>query len=127
MTPFRNDAQNPFDRVTPWPRLPQTPLWVSTYSRRSDDADDPDAEDPSQDAGDDEPEWVFFDSEAALFDGSPEAELFASPGPDLRPERTFGAPPPPRGFRMMPLLGAAATGVAGLVTLYLTIGPPFGP
>lgn len=101
MTPFRNDASNPFDRESLWPRLPQTPLELGARTRAAMEAAQREADD---DGGDLEFEPVH---ETAL----------EVPGAVLSRAR--------RGLRPVPFLVASAVGVAGLTTLYLVIGLPF--
>lgn len=100
MTPFRNDASNPFERESLWPRLPQTPLEISGGTRA--------AFAVVGAAGDDE---LFFESHDLSLEPG-----FEGLGAVAAPER--------RGLQPVPFLVAAAVGVVGLTTLYLVIGLP---
>lgn len=93
MTPFRNDQENPFARARAWPAMPQAPLHLAR-------------------------------ARTVLGLGIAEAE----PEPDAAPtaEAPRSAPAPRlrrrRRLRLTPLIGAAAVGAGGLLTLFLAIG-----
>jgi hypothetical protein len=94
MTPYRNDAQNPFFRERLWPPMPQTPMAVPSRERTAAAmADDG---------------LIFFDSQA---------EWNAVPAPAATPRRR------PR-LRLMPLLAAGAVGICGLATLAAVVWRP---
>ncbi|HEY3949232.1 hypothetical protein [Phenylobacterium sp.] len=94
MTPYRNDAQNPFFRERLWPPMPQTPMAVPSRGRT--------AEATAQDG------LVFFDSQTD-WDAAP-----APAGAQRRRSR----------LRLMPLLAAGAVGICGLATLAAVVWRP---
>jgi hypothetical protein len=101
MTPFRNDASNPFDRESLWPRLPQTPLELGARTRAA----------------------METAQRVAVFDGG---DLDFEPVHDTAPQALEAVSSRARrGLRPVPFLVASAVGLAGLTTLYLVIGLPF--
>ncbi|MBS0332409.1 MAG: hypothetical protein JSS35_06550 [Proteobacteria bacterium] len=128
MTPFRNDAENPFDRDAPWPRLPQAPLGFRRLATEAPERPWPRFE-PLAYARTDEPH-PLDDEPPVWFDSCPDAEVDAEVAASLeaqapvvlaalRPQMT---PPPRRRRRLIPLLGATAVGIGGLLALFLLIG-----
>src|SRR5579859_8085620 len=111
MTPFRNDAANPWSRESIWPHLPQAPLAIRARPRVAAVAA-PVAPQPAPPALDPEP-----------------APL--APPPFVAPMRVAAvrrARPRRRELRLTPLIAAAAVGAGGLLALFLLIGvaPPRG-
>jgi ferric-dicitrate binding protein FerR (iron transport regulator) len=116
MTPFRNDAQNPFGRERDWPPLPQTPLPVRRWRAAA----------PRRTAALDEALVVAAEPEAEtpvvrlppMAEAAPEpARLVPMAGP-----RPSG--PQRRGLRLMPLVVSGALGACGLATLFVVIVLP---
>lgn len=108
MTPFRNDAQNPFGRRSEWPTLPQTPLPVRRWRK----------------AGARAPLSL---EEVIVVAAEPEpiaAGPFAAPKPQLLSTDHSSERPARRSPRLLPLIAAAAVGVCGLATLFLAVVRP---
>ncbi|MGZ3375582.1 MAG: hypothetical protein ACXU8S_03195 [Phenylobacterium sp.] len=94
MTPFRNDEENPFARERVWPAMPQAPLRLARART---------VLGMGMGVADAEPEPAASAAAAAPF--------AAAPRVSARRRR-----------RLAPLIGAAAVGVGGLLTLFLVIG-----
>jgi hypothetical protein len=119
MTPFRNDAQNPFGQARDWPPLPQSPLpvrrWRAAAPRRAAavDAAIAVAAEPAADRPAAAPAEAEAEPDAAL--------LIPMAGSRRRGARRE----PRRGrLRLMPLVVSGALGACGLATLFVVIVRP---
>lgn len=100
MSVLRTDVDDAYDSEDLWPRLPQRSMGVVARIR------------PSRNGA---AAWTLYD----------EDDPFADIGFDDPNSEREAEAPPARGLRVIPFLGAAATGLAGLLILYQVVGSPF--
>jgi hypothetical protein len=100
MTPFRNDAANPWSRESIWPGMPQAPLSICAWSPRPAPRPQPQPQ-----------------PQPMVLEPGPQSQPTA-----LGPQPPRLAPQARRELRLTPLIGAAAVGAGGLLALFLLIG-----
>ncbi|HEX3366679.1 hypothetical protein [Phenylobacterium sp.] len=117
MTPFRNDAANPWSRESVWPHLPVTPLKLGGWRP---------APPPRTEAPPAPPPPAALEPQPTV--ARPEPPLLAPPpfAPSPRLAATTGAirrdRPSRRALRVTPLVAAGAVGAGGGLALFLLIG-----
>lgn len=131
MTPFRNDTENPFDRQSLWPRLPQRPLAVVAFrgGANGEAMSPPVVRFETLADEDDDRGMAWFDSRAHFDADGPRPYLPATAVIALRPTDFTLRPAVAtrRELRLTPLIAAAAVGTGGLLALFLLIGFPPEP